>query len=294
MGKMRIIAVAAEGEYARRLVRFLERHVPPGMCVHHFSSVERFCDGVERPDVLLFSEAFYAALPEARREELAGTFRLFLTREEREDGFCIYDRPGLLLDKILALGESGGDADSPPEGRHSPATLVAVYSPVYDPALSEIARSLMAPGDLYLGVEDLGSDAGDGHTMAELCYYIHLREERILEIMEELLGEDAGRFFLPSPDLYFYLRELGEADYRWFFGKLAGSRYEAVYFGMGSGFVSAPEVLLAFDRLILVDERENAKRHVFCERMETFLEERGFSGEIVHLYREEVSDAAAG
>ena len=79
------------------------------------------------------------------------------------------------------------------EGREAARTrLTMIYSPVYEEKLKEIARSFMKEGDVYIGAEDLGykeniSAYGQGSDMGDLCYYIHLREEHVMDRMRDML-----------------------------------------------------------------------------------------------------------
>ena len=98
-------------------------------------------------------------------------------------------------------------SDLAAELKDTPTKLTIVYSPVYDEYLEQIARSFMSLGDVYMGAEDLGykgidSEYGEGGDMGDLCYYIHLREENILDILQDMLIPKEEVQVLHSPDLY--------------------------------------------------------------------------------------------
>lgn len=135
-------------------------------------------------------------------------------------------------------------SDLAAELKDTPTKLTIVYSPVYDEYLEQIARSFMSSGDIYMGAEDLGykgidSEYEEGGDMGDLCYYIHLREENILDILQDMLIPKEEVQVLHSPDLYFYLRELTKEDYAWFFDKIKKeSPYREVFWGAGNCFVA--------------------------------------------------------
>lgn len=66
-----------------------------------------------------------------------------------------------------------------------------------------------------MGAEDLGykgidSEYEESGDMGDLCYYIHLREENILDILQDMLIPKEEVQVLHSPDLYFYLPGIDE------------------------------------------------------------------------------------
>ena len=82
---------------------------------------------------------------------------------------------------------------------------------------------------------------------------------------------------LHPPDMYFYLRELTKEDYTWFFDKVRKEgTYREVFWGAGMGFVSDLDILRCFDRIILLDSRENIRLNLFCDRLEKVLNLRSF------------------
>lgn len=288
------IIVGDKGEYGRRLVRYLEDRIPPSLHLRRCTCAESFCSCREAECYLLNTE-FYASLPDSMREFLSGRKMMLITPEEEEGSFCQYHNPEELLDFINSrtaaprAGQGTGEAQGVSE-EGTPCRITALYSPVYDSELQAIARKFMHEGSLYLGVEDLGSsDSGRG-DMGDLCYYIHLREDNILNILDEMVFKQDGIAFLDSPDMYFYLKELTAEDYRWFFEKLRGEgTYEEIFLGAGNGFVTCPESLSYFDRVILVDSENNGRQNAFCGRLETVMKEASFySGTVERIYREAI------
>ena len=67
--------------------------------------------------------------------------------------------------------------------------------------------------------------------MGDLCYYIHLREEHVMDRMRDMLVREEDIEVLHPPDMYFYLRELTKEDYIWFFDKVRKEGHTGKYFG---------------------------------------------------------------
>ena len=277
-----MIMIGEEGEYGRRLVRYLETHLSTAIRVYHFTTTESFLAFKERADIYLLDEAFFQRLSEEKQNVLLREKQLILlTAQEEEGTFCKYHNPKELLDRLRRFSDEMEDlasredrreeesVEGREEGRETARTrLTMIYSPVYEEKLKEIARSFMKEGDVYIGAEDLGykeniSAYGQGSDMGDLCYYIHLREEDI-EVLH-------------PPDMYFYLRELTKEDYTWFFDKVRKEgTYREVFWGAGMGFVSDLDILRCFDRIILLDSRENIRLNLFCDRLEKVLNLRSF------------------
>ena len=53
-----MIMIGEEGEYGRRLVRYLETHLSTAIRVYHFTTTESFLAFKERADIYLLDEAF--------------------------------------------------------------------------------------------------------------------------------------------------------------------------------------------------------------------------------------------
>lgn len=296
------IIIGERGEYGRRLVRYLESHLSAAIRVYHFTTAEAFLLFKDSADIYLLEQFFFSELSEDKQSFLREQSRLILlTYQEEEGTFCKYHNPRELLDRLEDLsGAAQSFSENEEDGRQEVTKLTIVYSPVYDGELKEIAQSLMKAGDVYIGAEDLGygekvSEYGVSGDMGDLCYYIHLREENILNRLQEMLITEGEIEVLYPPDMYFYLRELTQEDYLWFFDKVRKkSRYREVFWGAGNGFVSDLDLLRCFDRIILVDSRENVRQNLFCNRLEKILNIRA-SGEEVwkRIYREDILNGAA-
>lgn len=291
-----MIMIGEEGEYGRRLVRYLETHLSTAIRVYHFTTTESFLAFKERADIYLLDEAFFQRLSEEKQNVLLREKRLILlTAQEEEGTFCKYHNPKELLDRLsrfsdemeeLARREDRREeerVEGREKGRETARTrLTMIYSPVYEEKLKEIARSFMKEGDVYIGAEDLGykeniSAYGQGSDMGDLCYYIHLREEHVMDRMRDMLVREEDIEVLHPPDMYFYLRELTKEDYIWFFDKVRKEgTYREVFWGAGMGFVSDLDILRCFDRIILLDSRENIRLNLFCDRLEKVLNLRSF------------------
>ena len=57
-----MIMIGEEGEYGRRLVRYLETHLSTAIRVYHFTTTESFLAFKERADIYLLDEAFFQAI----------------------------------------------------------------------------------------------------------------------------------------------------------------------------------------------------------------------------------------
>ena len=139
------------------------------------------------------------------------------------------------------------------------------------------------------------SEYGEGDDMGDLCYYIHLREENILDILQDMLIPKEEVQVLHSPDLYFYLRELTKEDYAWFFDKIKKeSPYREVFWGAGNCFVANVDMLRFFDQVILIDSRKNPRQSIFCDRLERVLNINQGEPQIwQRIYREDILDGTA-
>ena len=179
-----MIMIGEEGEYGRRLVRYLETHLSTAIRVYHFTTTESFLAFKERADIYLLDEAFFQRLSEEKQNVLLREKRLILlTAQEEEGTFCKYHNPRELLDRLSRFSDEMEDLDRSEgrreeervegreEGREAARTrLTMIYSPVYEEKLKEIARSFMKEGDVYIGAEDLGykeniSAYGQGRDM---------------------------------------------------------------------------------------------------------------------------------
>lgn len=287
------IVVGEPGEYGNRLVDYLETHIREPVRILRFTQPEAFAQCEESADIYILDEMFAGALfggeVPVDREKL-----IYITEKESGEDYCRYQLPGRLLDMIeerLAAPETGKPASKAAQ------KVCGLFSPVFEPALREIAMTCMEPGDLYLGMEDIGS-AEKSSNMSDLCYYIRLREERIMQRLKEMARQEQGLFYVESPDFYLDLLELTPEDYRWFFSKLKKeSVFSHVYVGLGCVAAGNRELRSFLNRIILLDSRGNGRQHSFCERMERFLSNAGndsFKGECSRIWREDVFHESSG
>lgn len=298
---IRTIIIGEEGEYGKRLVRYLEMHLLSAVRVYHFTTVEGVEAFEEEAEFYLLDKRFFDELPKEKQRLLEHDRLILLTWREEEGSFCKYHNPQELLDMLSGFIRNTTALSEVISGPESVRTeLTIIYSPVYDEYLEQMACSFMLPGDVYMGAEDLGYRGMDyeyeeGGDMGDLCYYIHLREENILDILQDMLIPKGEVQVLHSPEIYFYLRELTKEDYTWFFDKLRKeSHYREVFWGAGNGFVANIDMLRFFDRIILIDSRKNRRQNIFCDRLERVLD----SNEMEHqtwqrVYREDILDGTA-
>ena len=295
---IRTIIIGEAGEYGKRLVRYLEIHLSSAVRVYHFTTAEGMVSFKEEAEIYLLDERFFKELSEEKQKFLKQKKLILLTWREEQGSFCKYDNPQKLLDMLSDFTDYNSDlSDLAAELKDTPTKLTIVYSPVYDEYLEQIARSFMSLGDVYMGAEDLGykgidSEYGEGGDMGDLCYYIHLREENILDILQDMLIPKEEVQVLHSPDLYFYLRELTKEDYAWFFDKIKKeSPYREVFWGAGNCFVANVDMLSFFDQVILIDSRKNPRQSIFCDRLERVLNINQGEPQIwQRIYREDILD----
>ena len=298
---IRTIIIGEAGEYGKRLVRYLEIHLSSAVRVYHFTTAEGMVSFKEEAEIYLLDERFFKELSEEKQKFLKQKKLILLTWREEQGSFCKYDNPQKLLDMLSDFTDYNSDlSDLAAELKDTPTKLTIVYSPVYDEYLEQIARSFMSLGDVYMGAEDLGykgidSEYGEGGDMGDLCYYIHLREENILDILQDMLIPKEEVQVLHSPDLYFYLRELTKEDYAWFFDKIKKERrYREVFWGAGNCFVANVDMLSFFDQVILIDSRKNPRQSIFCDRLERVLNINQGEPQIwQRIYREDILDGTA-
>jgi len=291
VGIKRII-IGEEGEYGRRLTRYLEGKIPERIRLIHCTREDFLPVPEEGGDLYILGDTFYEQFQREEEWVSARPDLIHLTYEDsqKDRDFCRYHAPGELLDQIRNRGRPLLQEEA---GYHPVSTaIVGLYSPIHEEHMLEIAEHFLSDQDIFLGVEDLGEGIRQEPDMGDLCYYIHLREEKILSVLEDLLRQGDGFRYLNSPAMYFYLRELTSDDYQWFFSRLRTSgKYGTVMFGMGNGFSSAPSVFSMFDRMILIDSRTMERQHRFCERMCEFLrgEFSSFRGEVETVFKEDLT-----
>lgn len=287
--EMFTIIIGEEGEYGRRLRNYLETHWEGSLRLHSYSKPETVRTSKEEADCWLLDEEFFRRLQEER--QLSPDFMrrcILLSDEEKEGCFCRYHPPAVLM---KMLREKQGTEAQSQTGFLSETTVTAVYSPIFDPELSMIITSRMKPGDLYLGMEDVGAAVPEKGDMGDLCYYIGLQSGEIMDRVKETAWENNGIWYVNSPELYFDLLELSPDEYQWFFQCLRDcGDYGNVYVGLGSGILAVLPLNGLFDRFILIDSSRNDRQHTSCGSLErVFLSEgRKFGGSFERIYREEV------
>lgn len=295
------IIIGEEGEYGRRLVRYLENHLSPSMHVYQFTTVEGVLNFKGKADIYLLEERLFYKLSEDEKNFFGEEKEklILLTCKEGEEGFCKYHNPEELLNRITGILSERSYSSDQGEKRTNRTRLTMIYSPIYEEKLLKIARSFMKPGNLYLGAEDLGYkekryDLKNNSDMGDLCYYIHLREENILSLLDGMVAHIDEIDILHSPDMYFYLRELTREDYLWFFDKVKKeSKYKEIFWGAGNGFVADLDIIRYFDRTILIDSRKNLRQNLFCNRLEKVMNVEELGQEAwKRVYREDVLDGS--
>ncbi len=286
---MNTIVIGAEEEYGRRLLRFLESRLRPDDCLFRYSDPEKFLLRRQEDALYIMTEEFFERIPDT---ETPGHRMIRICSnlpESDQEAFQKYDDPEILLSiiqRILHEHQSGS---------HIPlVSITAYYSPVYLDSLHEKILASMNPGELYLGMEDMKESGSDGPDMGDLCYYIRLGREDVLEKLRTILRtNESGCYYLESPVWYYDLAELEADHYRWFFAKLRGQdQFQTIYVAIGNGFVSEPSLLRLFDRVILIDPSSSHGAVRMNERLESLFQgekgDRGF--ELIRKQEEELFD----
>ncbi len=284
------IMIGEEGEYGLRLGKYLERHWRGPVRIFQFTAPETFLSCGESADCYLLGEEFMRRLKEetASQNEKAGegfgpgsgwsdevssAFRerlLLLSDTEGEGRFCRYHAPG----ELLSLLEQRKPAPPADRGLTQGGSVVtAVYSPLFDAALKQVVTAMMEPGDLYLGMEDVGDFCGEYGHMGDLCYYLGIDDKDILFRMAEIAVYEDGHWCVNSPNVYFELLEIQKEQYEKFFYLLRETdRYKNIYIGLGAGVFAHLKWGLPADRFVLLDSRENERQHKACAYMEQVLQ----------------------
>ena len=298
----RRLVIGGEEEYVRRLTAYLMNHLSAEVLIRSFTEPGLLAEGEEKADLYLLEEAFYKECS-GIDPAFSGDRILILGEEEGEGRFCRYERPGKLVSLIdqRLLSTRADRRETGVRGR-----LTAVYAPFSGISLREWIMPRMMPGDLYLGLQDMGpaglqqespADRRDRHPfsfsvredrsvekgadMGDLCYYIHLREEPLFEKMDRMVRCEDGRFYLESPPWFFDFLGLTEEDFRWFYQRLKEKTSPGeTYVGLGNCAVPSLEIFRLFDRLILLDLPGEEMIHGFCRRLARVLEE---DGRVPHL-----------
>lgn len=292
---MTTIHLGVEGEYGRRLARYLEVHMERSVRIRYFTQPNQWA-ATENPDGLsVLDRSFFQGLPEDTKESLLNSDILWITDDEEEDGYCRFHPPEELK-SMLVKRCCGGSRTANDEAGPS---FTALFSPLEDPLFYDLVRSYIREGDLYLGMEDLGgkSPAGDSflgegrNHMGDLSYYIHLRDSEIMSRVKELSVRSEGYDILPAPPVFLPLLELSPEDYRWFFDQLRESKaYAHVYVGIGCGLLGFAGILSCFDRVICLSSRENRRVAGGCDHVARSLKAgyENFSGSCSLVFREDI------
>lgn len=260
------VRLGCEGEYGRRLSRFLETHLDKSIRLSYYTQSAQWDLDGRSQDLLIMDRRFYRELSQEQRDLLDEEAVLWITEGEEETGYCRLHPPGELIDMIAE--HTGTGSRSGPD-RDSRLKICGIYSPVPDAGLRAFARARMREEELFLGMEDMpGEDdqtAGEGH-MGDLCYYIHLKDPQLLSRIRELSGQVSGYYVLPSALSFLPLLELSEDDYSWFFSKLlSGAVYPGIYVGLGNGLLGTGHLMKHFDSLYILSSREDRVRMSCCD-----------------------------
>lgn len=284
---MHTVVLGEDEEYGKRLIKYLEARLEESVRILGFTDPERLIWGEEQADCYVFGEDFFHRLME-KEERWKTVEPLILTELEEEGTFCRYHSPKKLAAMIRDKLRLQEDHKGITTGKD---WMTAVFSPVFEPCLRRAAKTFMQPGDLYLGMEDVVSGTED-KNMSDLCYYVRLRTEDIIRHVKEAARQDGDIFYLDSPNLYFDLLELEEEDYRWFFTSLKKEGgYGHLFAGAGCGIAGHKGFLRLFDRMILLDSRENIRQHRGCELLERMISSSGqevFKGSCSRICREDI------
>ncbi len=291
------LVIGGEGEYVRRLSGYLMNHLAGEVLIHSYTDPGLLAEREQKADLYLLEETFYKGLVMIN-PVFSGDRVLILGEEEGEDRFCRYDRPYRLVSRIdQRLFSSCGERKES-GGRNG---LTAVYAPFSGMSLKDWIMPRMNPGDLYLGLQDMGPEVltqetggerkgrhpfsfssredrtdEESEDMRDLCYYIHLREESLFEKLDRMVRCDEGRFYLESPPWFFDFLGLTEEDFRWFYLHLKDKAFSGeIYVGLGNSAVPSLEIFRLFDRLIILDFPGKELIQSFCLKLVRTLEEDG-------------------
>ena len=121
--------------------------------------------------------------------------------------------------------------------------------------------------------------------MAELGYYIHLHEDSILSILQEIAVEENGKYYVDSCGGFYDLIGITEEDYGWFFERLREEYLcSDIYVALGNAAISSINYFKMFDQVYILETGASHRYHPFCQRlMETILQEDHFAKENLQL-----------
>lgn len=297
---MTTINLGAEGEYGRRLVRYLERHMGSEVRLVHYTKPCQWPAKELGKDLAVMSSSFFESLDDQPRELMDLDRVIWIRDTDEEDGYCRFHPP----DELAAMIERKiGTRIAVTGGQGEDNKITGIFSPVYEEKLFGMVRPLLQPGDLYLGMEDIGAVVDEsgaesdgfmdkrGH-MGDLCYYIHLKGSGLVSRIGELsIHDEEGYEILPSPMIFLSLVELSAEEYLWFFEQLrSNSDYGHIYVGLGCGMFAYDRILSCFDRLILVGSRHNRKLRKGCDLILRSVQAGygGFTGSCEMVFREDI------
>lgn len=287
------IIIGEESEYGHRLRKYMETHWKGPLRLCSFTCPKAWIASQEKADCYLLGKNFRNVLQEADWDLDSMASKTILLSDKEEEGcFCRYHPPAELLSMIENLKKN--DLERTICSGKS-GIVTAIYSPVFEENLKEIAAKQMHPGDLYLGMEDVGDFFSEQGNMGDLCYFIGLQKKEILSYVKEIATERDGIWYIDSPNLYFELLEIKEEEYQWFFQSLRDSGdYGDIYVGLGSGMLAKLNLNTFFDKFLLVDSMKNNRQHHSCDYLEQVLlsSNRMFHGIYERKYREEILYAA--
>ena len=269
---MKRIVIGEEQEYARRLTDYMIRHLSAEVRVYSFTMPELMMQCEESMDLYILGKSFYeeTICLDPKFEQSAV---ILLTESEEEDCFCRWKSPDLLVTLIEERLKLRGRGR---EDSRSGAGLIAVYAPSSDIDIKRWIWKELQPGNLYLGLEDIG-DIFSHHDMSELCYFIHLHEEDILSELHKMVCVEDGIYYLDSPAWFLDILGLQEEDFLWFYELMRRQKdYPLVYVGLGHTAVTSLDYFKAFDRIILLDLPDQEKIHSFCDRFFYTMTEEGY------------------
>ena len=284
-------------EYGRRLVRYLESHWKGPLRIFRHTQPQSLLQ-TEVADCYLLGEEYREAI--LGDEEVSGFYRhkevqnreIVISNSEKKGCFCRYHAPAELISLIYdKIPEHSAEMGFRRDTMVPDCQITGIFSPVFHSGLKRIATSYMHSGDLYLGMDDMNDFHEPGGNMGDLCYFILLKDEEILHHIKEIAEEFQEMYFVEAPEVYFDLLELRDEEYQWFFDRLRREKeYPEVFVGIGCGVLGQGEMLQFFDRIILLDSREDRYQHAFCNHMEKAIQAGGilFHGVVERRYREDV------
>ncbi len=290
---MLTIHLGVEGEFGRRLLLYLENHMEKDVRLRHFTKPGQWTGTGE--ECIVMTHSFFRELSDEMRDHLSEANIIWITEDEKEEGYCCYHPPGELC-RLIQSGFLPGAGET--DADQAECRFTAVFSPVFDPMLLNYTISCMQEGDLCLDLEDTGESrppqSGITH-MGDLCYYIHLRDPDIIHKLVRLTLKEKGQSIIYAPVFFLPMLEISAEEYRWFFDSLRqGGLYSHVYVVLGCGMFLSRDLLSSMDRLILFGSRDDGRIRHCCESIKQSLQAGYgmFTGECETIFREDVTGYA--